>query len=166
MKTKRRQHKRTKRTKRRMRGGGPHTVQSKLSMGQTPLPKKSKSMKKTNVKTPKLTKADVYHLQKQQEDEKKEAQQHLRYLDQWINIVNSSGLLKHMQPHLPTYKVDKHSLEFIKHPITGEKIEYTLAQVKELAKQRKHAPDLHPTRDFPYMGQDFNTPRPKSKSHY
>jgi hypothetical protein len=162
MKTKRRQHKRTKRTKRR-RGGGPHTKQTTLSMGQTPLPKKSKSMKRTTVKTPKVNK---YLLAIQQEDEKKEARQHLHYLDQWINIVNSSGLLKHMQPHLPTYKVDKHSLEFIKHPITGEKIEYTLAEVKELAKQRKHAPDLHPTRDFPYMGQDWNTPRPKSKSHY
>ena len=163
MKTKRRQHKRTKRTKRCLRGGiPPHLKQSTLSMGQPPLIK-SKSTKRTKVKTPKVNK---YLLAIQQEDEKKEAQQHLRYLDQWINIVNSSGLLKHMQPHLPTYKVDKHSLEFIKHPITGEKIEYTLAEVEELAEQRKHAPDLHRKADFPYMGQDWNTPRPKSKSHY
>lgn len=168
MQTKRRQHKRTKRTKRTKRitgGGSPHKlVQSKLIMGQRSPPKskgRSKSMKRTTVKTPKLTKADIHHIQKQQEHEKKEARQHLRYLDQWINIVNSSGLLKHAKPHLPTYKVDKYSLEFIKNPRTGEREDYTLAEVEELAEERKHAPDLHVERES-YFSKNFNKPRSKS----
>jgi hypothetical protein len=151
-----------------MRGGGPHTKQTKLSMGQTPLsmgemspPKskgRSKSMKRTTVRTPKVNK---FLLAFQQEHEKKEARQHLRYLDQWINIVNSSGLLKHAKPHLPTYKVDKYSLEFIKNPRTGEREEYTLAEVEELAEQQKDKPYLHGPRKS-YYSKEFNEPRSKS----
>ena len=162
MKTKRRQHKRAKCR----RGGGPHTKQTTLSMGQMSLPPKSKSTKRTKVKTPKLTKLDIYLNEEQTKHEKKEAQQHLRYLDQAVNILNSTGVLMHAKIPSPIYKVRKYPLEFIKDPISGEREEYTLAEVKKLAEQQKHKPYLHPTRDFPYMGQDFNTPRPKSKSHY
>jgi len=163
MKTKRRQHKRTKRTKRR-RGGGPHTKQTTLSMGQSPLKSvdgRRKSMKKTKFKSPKLTKADVYHLQKQHEYEKKEARQHLHYLDQAINILNSTGFLKDAEIPSHIYKVDAYSLEFIKDPSTNEKIEYTLAQIKKLAEQQKHKPDLHVPRKS-YYSKDFNEPKFKS----